>query len=130
MNNFVKQQFLNTYVNNLSMKDCLEAIDSLVSQDKKSYIVAVNVDVIVKIEDDPYLKKIVDNADLVLVDGKPLQWIAKYQGNPIKEKISGSDLVPLLLKQASDKGQSVFIIGGKDGIAQKQNQISKNLILK
>lgn len=101
------------------MKDCLEAIDSLVSQDKKSYIVAVNVDVIVKIEDDPYLKKIIDNAELVLVDGKPLQWIAKYQGNPIKEKISGSDLVPLLLKQASDKGQSVFIIGGKDGIAQK-----------
>ena len=119
MNNFEKQQFLNTYVNNLSMKDCLEAIDSLVSQDKKSYVVAVNVDVIVKIEDDPYLKKIVDDADLVLVDGKPLQWIAKYQGNPIKEKISGSDLVPLLLKQASDKGQSVFIIGGKEGIAQK-----------
>lgn len=119
MNNFVKQRFLNTYVNNLSMKDCLEAIDSLVLQDKKSYIVAVNVDVIVKIEDDPYLKKIIDNAELVLVDGKPLQWIAKYQGNPIKEKISGSDLVPLLLKQASDKGQSVFIIGGKDGIAQK-----------
>ena len=119
MNNFVKQRFLNTYVNNLSMKDCLEAIDSLVSLDKKSYIVAVNVDVIVKIEDDPYLKKIIDNAELVLVDGKPLQWIAKYQGNPIKEKISGSDLVPLLLKQASDKGQSVFIIGGKDGIAQK-----------
>ncbi len=119
MNNFVKQRFLNTYVNNLSMKDCLETIDSLVSQDKKSYIVAVNVDVIVKIEDDPYLKKIIDNAELVLVDGKPLQWIAKYQGNPIKEKISGSDLVPLLLKQASDKGQSVFIIGGKDGIAQK-----------
>lgn len=119
MNNFVKQRFLNTYVNNLSMKDCLEVIDSLVSQDKKSYTVAVNVDVIVKIEDDPYLKKIIDNAELVLVDGKPLQWIAKYQGNPIKEKISGSDLVPLLLKQASDKGQSVFIIGGKDGIAQK-----------
>lgn len=119
MNKFEKQQFLNTYVNNLSMKDCLDAIDSLITQDKKSYIVAVNVDVIVKIEDDPYLKKIVDNADLVLVDGKPLQWIAKYQGNPIKEKISGSDLVPLLLKQASDKGQSVFIIGGKDGIAQK-----------
>ena len=83
MNNFEKQQFLNTYVNNLSMKDCLDAIDSLVTQDKKSYIVAVNVDVIVKLEDDPYLKKIVDNADLVLVDGKPLQWIAKYQGNPI-----------------------------------------------
>lgn len=119
MNNFEKQQLLNTYVNNLSMKDCLEAIDSIVSKDKKSYIVAVNVDVIVKIEDDPYLKKIVDDADLVLVDGKPLQWIAKYQGNPIKEKISGSDLVPLLLKQASDKGQSVFIIGSKEGIAQK-----------
>ena len=72
-----------------------------------------------KIEEDPYLKKIVDTADMVLVDGKPLIWISKLHKREVKAKISGSDLVPLLCKTAADKGYTMFIIGGKDGIAEQ-----------
>ena len=72
-----------------------------------------------KIENDPYLKQVVDNADMVLVDGKPLVWISKLHGKPLKAKISGSDLVPLLCDVAAKKGYSIFIIGGKDGIAEQ-----------
>lgn len=119
-----KQPLLNTYVNNVDMDETLSAIDKMISFGKKSYIVAINVDVVMKIENDPYLKKITDNADMVLVDGKPLIWIAKYYKRPVKAKISGSDLVPLLCKRALDKGYSIFIIGGKDGVAV---QAKKNL---
>ena len=49
----------------------------MIACEKKSYIVAINVDVVMKIEHDPYLKKITDNADMVLVDGKPLIWVSK-----------------------------------------------------
>ncbi len=101
------------------MKEALSEIDKIISSNKKSYIVAVNVDVIVKIENDAYLKEITDKADMVLVDGKPLIWIAKYYKKNIKEKISGSDLVPLLCEHARKKGYSIFIIGGKDGVAKK-----------
>lgn len=72
-----------------------------------------------KIEHDPYLKKITDNADMVLVDGKPLIWVSKIHKNPVKAKISGSDLVPLLCAEAAHNGYSMFIIGGKEGIAEK-----------
>ena len=86
------------------------------------------VDVVMKIEADQYLKKITDNADMVLVDGKPLVWISKWHKHPVKAKISGSDLVPLLCEKARDKGYSVFIIGGKDGIAdQAKANLEKNL---
>ena len=54
--------------------------------EKKSYVVAINVDVVMKIENDEYLKKVVDEADMVLVDGKPLIWISKMHGNPVKAK--------------------------------------------
>lgn len=114
-----KQSLLNTYVNNLNMDETLSAIDVMISSDTPQYIVAVNVDVIIKIEEDSYLKKIIDEADLVLVDGKPLLWIAKWHNKPVKAKISGSDLVPLLCERASNKGYSIFIIGGKDGVAEK-----------
>jgi N-acetylglucosaminyldiphosphoundecaprenol N-acetyl-beta-D-mannosaminyltransferase len=114
-----KQKLLNTYVNNVSMKETISAINNMIREGKKRYIVAINVDVVMKIEEDAYLKKITDNADMVLVDGKPLIWISKMHKKPIKAKISGSDLVPLLCEDAAKKGHTIFIIGGKDGIADK-----------
>lgn len=114
-----KQPLLNTYVNNVDMKETLDAIDNMIASDKKNYIVAINVDVVMKIEKDSYLKKITDSAGIVLVDGKPLIWISKLQKRPVKAKISGSDLVPLLCKHASKKKYSIFIIGGKEEIAEK-----------
>lgn len=117
-----KQPLLNTYVNNVNMNDTVQAIEDMIASEKKSYIVAINVDVVMKIENDSYLKEITDKADMVLVDGKPLEWIAKWHKRPIKAKISGSDLVPILCERAAEKGYSIFIIGGKEGIAEKAKQ--------
>lgn len=118
----VKQPLLNTYVSNVTMDETVENIEALITSGKKSYVVAINVDVVIKIEDDPYLKEITDNADMVLVDGAPLVWIAKAHKKPVKEKVSGSDLVPRLCKTAAEKGYTVFILGGKDGVAQQAQQ--------
>lgn len=114
-----KQPLLNTYVNNVDMKETIGAIETMITDKKKHYIVAINVDVVMKIEKDAYLKKITDKADMVLVDGKPLIWISKLHKRPVKTKISGSDLVPVLCKVAAKKKYSIFIIGGKDGIADQ-----------
>ena len=91
-----KQPLLNTYVNNVSMDETVHAIEDMIATNKKSYVVAINADVVMKIENDEYLKKVVDEA-----------------------RISGSDLVPELCKVAATKGYSIFIIGGKDGIAER-----------
>lgn len=56
---------------------------------------------------------------MVLVDGKPLIWISKLYKRQIKEKVSGSDLVPQLCKRAADENYTIFIIGGKDGVAEQ-----------
>lgn len=119
-----KQPLLNTYVNNVTMLETIAAIEQMIADGDKHYTVAINADVVMKIENDSYLKKIVDEADMVVVDGQPLVWIAKHHGNPVKARISGSDLVPQLMETAAEKGYTVFIIGGKDGIAE---QAKKNL---
>ncbi len=117
-----KQALLNTYINNVTMSETIVAIEQMIKSEKKSYVVAINVDVVMKIEKDSYLKEIVDNADMVLVDGKPLVWISELYGKPLKGKISGSDLVPVLCEVSVEKGYKIFIIGGKDGIAQQAKQ--------
>lgn len=114
-----KQPLLNTYVNNMNMRETIQTIEKLITAEKNSYVIPINVDVVMKIESDSYLKKITDQADMVLVDGMPLIWISKWHKCPVKAKISGSDLVPLLCKYASRKGYSIFILGGQEGIAEK-----------
>lgn len=117
-----KQPLLNTYVSNVTMSEAVGEIETLIASGKKSYVVAINVDVVMKIENDAYLKKITDEADMVLVDGTPLVWIAKYHKRPVKEKVSGSDLVPQLCETAARKGYTVFILGGKDGVAAQAKE--------
>lgn len=121
-----KQPLLNTYVNNVDMQETVAAIESMIEDGGKHYVVPINVDVVMKIEKDVYLKKIVDSADMVLVDGKPLVWISRWNKKPIKAKISGSDLVPVLCAESAYKGYTIFIIGGKDGIAaQAKRRLEK-----
>ena len=106
-----------------------EAVDNIKkmieAESSKNYIVAINVDVVVKMEKDHYLKKIVDMADMVLVDGKPLVWISQLYRRPVKEKISGSDLVPQLCEMAAVNGYSIFILGGKEGVAAQAKKKKK-----
>ena len=64
-----------------------------------------------------------------MTDGKPLLWIAKWYGTPIKEKISGSDLFPLLCRMAAEKGYKMFFLGAAEGVAEKAaKNLSKRFI--
>ena len=91
-------------------------------------MVTPDLDHIVIMEKDVLFAEIYQNADLIVADGKPLIWISKYLKNPIKEKISGSDLFPRICKLAAEKHYSIFILGAAEGVADKaaRNLIKKN----
>lgn len=117
-----RMKFLNTEIDNLTMEEALEEIDKLIIENKCSYVVTPNVDHIVQLERGNELVNVYKNADLILTDGKPLIWISKWYGTPIKEKISGSDLFPRLCKMAAEKSYSMFFLGAGEGVAAKAAQ--------
>lgn len=106
-------------VNNLTCKETQDAIEQLILSKQQAYVVEVNTDVMMKIEKDAYLKKITQDADLVLVDGQPLVWVSRWLKCPVKERVSGSDLSVSLCELAAQKGYTLFILGGKEGIAEQ-----------
>ena len=110
-------KFLNTEVDNLTMDESIERIEELIFSKKPSYVVTPNVDHIVKLEEDKEFQDVYKEADLILTDGMPLIWISKLKKNPIKEKVSGSDLFPRVCKLAADKGYKVFLLGAAEGVA-------------
>ena len=96
-------KFMNTEIDNLTMSEALDTIDKLISEDKNAYVVTPNVDHIIQLERGGEIVDVYKHADLILCDGKPLIWISKWYRNPIKEKISGSDLFPLLCQRAAKR---------------------------
>lgn len=112
-------KFMNIEIDNLTMSEALIAIDKLIQQNRNAYVVTPNVDHIVKIENGGVLKEVYQKADLILADGKPLLWIARWYGTPIKEKISGSDLFPRLCEMAAQKGYKMFFLGAAEGVAAR-----------
>lgn len=118
-------KFMNTYIDNLTADEAVKYIEKCIQDRKIGHVITPNVDQIIRIEKDNYFKEICDNAELLLVDGHPLMWIAKYYKKPFKEKICGSDLVPKLCEVAAKKGYSVFFLGAAPGVAEKA---AENLI--
>lgn len=117
-------KFMNTEIDNLNMHETLMAIDRIIKEDRSAYVVTPNVDHIVQLESDKELQDVYRNASLILTDGKPLVWISKWYGTPIKEKISGSDLFPKICKLAARKGYKMFFLGAAEGVA---DEAAKNL---
>lgn len=120
-----RMRLMNTEIDNLTMDETLDAIDSLIKEDNCSYVVTPNIDHIVQLEKDEELKRVYENASLILTDGKPLIWISNWYKTPIKEKISGSDLFPRVCELAAKKGYTMYLLGAAEGVADKA---AKNLM--
>lgn len=118
-NEMARMKFMNTEIDNLTMGEALQTVDQLIQKNKCSYVVTPNIDHIVQLEINKELQNIYADASLILTDGKPLLWIAKWYGTPIKEKISGSDLFPLLCEMAAQKSYKMYFLGAAEGIAAK-----------
>lgn len=114
-----RMKFMNTEIDNLTMNEAVKKIDELIQENKNAYVVTPNVDHIIQLERGGELVEAYKNADLILTDGKPLIWISKWYGTPIKEKVSGSDLFPRLCALSAEKGYRFFFLGAAEGVATK-----------
>lgn len=57
--------------------------------------------------------------ELVLADGSGVLSGARLLGLPIRHNLNGTDLGPKLCEQAAQDGRSVFLLGGKPGVAEQ-----------
>jgi N-acetylglucosaminyldiphosphoundecaprenol N-acetyl-beta-D-mannosaminyltransferase len=97
--------------NNITMAAILKRIQSMVAARRPHYLVTANVDFLVQARRDAELRRVLNSAEAVLCDGMPLVWASRWLGNPLPERVAGSDLVPQLLELAEKHKYHVFFLG-------------------
>ena len=67
----------------------------------------------------PELREVNQRAAMIVADGMPLVWLSRLKGNPIAERVAGSDLFPELCAVAHRTNKSVFLLGAAPGVAER-----------
>jgi N-acetylglucosaminyldiphosphoundecaprenol N-acetyl-beta-D-mannosaminyltransferase len=95
----------------LTLGETLDFCGKAMKDDVSRYLVTANVDFTAQADEDPDLKKIVFFADRVVCDGMPLVWLSRLFGYPLRERVAGSDMVPMLLELCGKEGHPVYFFG-------------------
>jgi len=92
--------------------------------ERLEYVVTPNIDHIVNLYSDPQFKEAYAGASLVVADGWPVVLGARLLGEPVPERVSGSDLIPEILHYANQRHLplSVFVLGGMGDVPERAAQ--------
>ena len=117
-------------ISNLDMEETVEHIFSMIDtwkiDGRARQISTVNVDFVVNTLTwklsrirHPELLDILMRSDLVTPDGMPIVLASRLLGTPLKERVTGADLVPRLAQESAKRGKSIFFLGGKGDVGQQ-----------
>jgi N-acetylglucosaminyldiphosphoundecaprenol N-acetyl-beta-D-mannosaminyltransferase len=112
---------------NVTAAEAVERIEELILSGGTHQVATANIDFWLNSLHDVHLHRIIAGCSLVLPDGMPLVWISRLLGNPLKERVSGADMVPMLAELSARKGYGIYLLGGRDGVAARASERLKEL---
>jgi N-acetylglucosaminyldiphosphoundecaprenol N-acetyl-beta-D-mannosaminyltransferase len=100
-----------------------DRFDRFVREGGHHQAVTVNLDFLSVGMRNERFRALVNDADLVVPDGMPVLWAARYLGGALAERITGPDLIEIAVKHSLAHGSSVFFLGGAPGYASRAAEI-------
>ena len=105
-------------IDNLTIEATKRLLREKIEQDGVTVWSTVNVNWVVQsLKDKQFYNAILDS-DIVTLDGKPLLWLTRLLGYPMRETVPGSTLIQELLEEKTDKPVTIFLFGGEEGAAE------------
>lgn len=123
-----KVNLLNVEIDNLVTTEVLKNLQS-------GIVFTPNVDHLMKLQNDPEFVQAYNEADYKLCDSQILMYASRFLGQPIKEKISGSDFFPAFYNfHKHNEEIKIFLLGAAPGVATKAQEkinakVRRNIIV-
>jgi N-acetylglucosaminyldiphosphoundecaprenol N-acetyl-beta-D-mannosaminyltransferase len=106
-----RSRILNAWVDSLTVQELVEELD-------EGILFTLNPDHLYWLQRNADFAAAYSNATLVSADSKYVYWALGFLGRAIKQKSSGSDIVPAYWRHhAANPAVGIFLLGAKPGIA-------------
>ena len=113
-----KVKLFNLSFDNLTMEDAISKLNNSIVENKRKKFYFVNPDCLNKIFDDKDYFEVLNNSDYIFPDGIGVNIACKLLKDPLLENINGTDMLPFICELAEKKSYSIFLLGGKPGVAE------------
>lgn len=114
-----KVKLFNVDFDNYDYEDLMGFMDRTIRAGKPSYILTCNVDHLIKLQSDAHFREVYSQAEAVVADGMPIVWASRLLRSPLKQRVTGSDIVPALGHLLAQRGYRIFLLGAAEGIAER-----------
>lgn len=108
-----------------SYQNITENILALAKARVSSYTCVANVHMLIEAHKDKTFADVVNGADIVTPDGKPITWGLRLMHHHEQERVAGMDLLPDLLAGAIHMQIPVYFLGGTLEVLEKTKQHAK-----
>src|SRR5688572_22903955 len=106
-----KKPVLRSLISLGTYRQFISEIIALAKNKIPSYVCFANVHMVVEGYKDTGFQQIINQANIVTPDGKPISLFLNHFNKIKQERVCGMDLFPDLLKHAEASGQSVYFYG-------------------
>lgn len=102
----------------VGFSDALNIMLSLVEEPSFHQVVTVNTLMLLAAEQDPVLRQLLSDAALAVPESWGIGWAGRRLRVPLPHFVPGIDLMEALCEQAGRRGQSIFLLGSRPGVAE------------
>ncbi len=106
-------------VDNVDLDEASNRVERFLEQEGLKIIYTPNTEIVMACKEDEKLRAIVNSGDLIIPDGIGLIHASNIKKKPLKERVTGFDLSMKILEIANKEGYSLYLLGGKEGVAEK-----------
>lgn len=92
--------------------NALNTVESLAQKKSGAYVCVSNVHMCMEVFDSPEFEQVVNNADLVIPDGRPLSWAQRLLGHNYAKQVRGQDIMNAICQQSGVKNLNIGLYGG------------------
>ncbi len=109
-----------TPLDRVSLDEAVEKIEDFIVSHQRALVCTPDTTAILRAQRDRQLREAYARANLVTPDGTGLVWAARLLGAPLRERVSGIDLLERLFSQG--RGLKAFLLGAAPGVAERAAQ--------
>ena len=110
---------MGTPIDNVTVSETISLVSNAIESNTQIHHTVVNAGKIVLMHENPELRNSVIHADLINADGQAIIWASKLLGQPLKERVTGIDLMEKLVELAAEKKFRLFFFGAREEVVSK-----------
>jgi len=115
-------RILGIRVDDVTLAEAASAAGEFLRDGAPHQVATVNPEFVMEARRNPAFAQVLREADLCVPDGVGLIWASRLLRQPLRARAPGVELVWALAGLCAEHGRTLFLLGGRDGVAREAAQ--------